>query len=52
MFLATPGPVCLFVFFFIKSPRISLIFETSVLGKPFVTGVQMKEKGDLTVINK
>ena len=51
MFLATLGPVCLFVFL-MKSPRISLIFETSVLGKPFVTGVQMKEKGDLTVINK
>ena len=51
MFLATLGPVCLF-FFLMKSPRISLIFETSVLGKPFVTGVQMIEKGDLTVINK
>ena len=25
------------LFFFMKSPRISLIFETSVLGKPFVT---------------
>ena len=38
MFLATPGP------FFRKRQRISLIFETSVLGKTLVTVAATERK--------